>query len=105
MFIVDSLSLAHRLLLLRYRILIYNCCFSNCKVAIAKQEASSEIVEEVAVDLERLSESHNSYGGDLASLANVMEDIVEQVDVQVARNVSTTPRLVNKVQKVGKVPV
>ena len=61
---------------------------------------SAEIVEEVAIDLVKLSSKQETYGGDVSEMAKVMEEMVQQVDVQVNQNVSTTPKLVTNVQKV-----
>ena len=65
---------------------------------------SAEIVEEVASDLVKLSAKKDTYGGDLNNMAKVMEEIVQQVDVQVNNNVSTTPVFIQNVQKVSSIP-
>ncbi len=70
------------------------------QLAEAKRQASSSIMEEVAVGMEEASRAE-LYGGDVRGMMDLMKGVVEEVKVQ-SRNI-TKPEAKNLVKNVTKV--
>lgn len=79
---------------------IYSRDHCRWQLVHAKEQAAAEIVEQVAADM--IDVSHNTvYGGDIDSIARVMQNMVQQIDVRTL-NVSK-PRAKQLVTNVNNV--
>ena len=56
-------------------------CF-HPKIALAREEFSSEIMTEVATELEMASKKKDLFGGDIKTMSKIMKDMVSEMTVQ-----------------------